>query len=213
MDEIDAFFEDCFEDRLEIVAARIQENPGLIHSRRIGGRTPLHQTAFGGGQRVAALLIASGSDVNATNDYGWVPLHYAAAPLSAGVAELLLRNGATPGAANDNGSTPLHFAVDYGKLSMVELLLLHGAAVNTHDHDERTPLDFAASDSEIAQLLRAKGALPGTPAPAAKSNAEMPEWLKGHEGEIGQLLDTVQEQWNPPSRPQTGERQDKPREL
>ena len=208
MDEIDSFFGACYEDRLEEVAARLDEDATLIHARRIGGRTPLHQAAFGGGLRVAALLIHRGADVNATSDYGWVPLHYAAAPASVSVAELLVRSGAAINVANGDGSTPLHFAVDFGKLPMVELLLLRGAAVNTRDQEGRTPLDYAAADSDLARLLRSKGAVPGVTIVAEVRRADFPKWLQGHEGAIGQLLDAVENQWNLPKRGQMDKSED-----
>src|SRR5262245_49758752 len=177
MDEVDDFFDACYEDRLEDVASRLRDNPRLIRERRIGGRTPLHQAAFGGGQRVVALLIDNGADVNATTDYDWVPLHYAAAPATAAVAELLLRSGATPDTPNGEGCTPLHFAGDFGKVAMVELLLAHGADANARDQKGRTPLDYTEPDSEIARLLRATGAVPGRKgAPRKKARAELPDW-------------------------------------
>jgi len=204
MDEVELFFQACFEDRLEDVASRLRETPGLVHARRIGERTPLHQAAFGGGERVASFLIDKGADVNATTEYGWVPLHYAAAPPTAAVAELLIRRGAKPNVANDDGGTPLHFAVDFGKLPMVELLLLHGAEPNAKNNEGQTPLDYAESDSEIAHALQAKGAVAGKAAASEKSEAKMPDWLQGHEKAIDQLLDKVEEQWNVPEHRRAG---------
>lgn len=94
MERVEALFDACFEDRVGEVTEAIRTAPAAIHARRIGGRTPLHEAAFGGAERVVGLLIASGADVNAMTDYGWVPLHYAAAPESPAVAELLIRHGA-----------------------------------------------------------------------------------------------------------------------
>lgn len=200
MDLVDDFFDACYEDRLEDVARCVHQIPGLVHTRRIGGRTPLHQAAFGGAQRVVAFLIEHGADVNASTDYGWVPLHYAAAPATVAVAELLIRSGAAPGVANDDGCTPLHHAVDFDKKPMVELLLAHGVDVSARDREGRMPLDYTEPDSEIARLLRANGAVPGRPAAAEESSVKLPEWLQGHDEDVDQMLDTVREQWNLPNR-------------
>ena len=199
MDEIAAFFESCFEDRLDDAASQLKQNSALIESRHIGGRTPLHQAAFGGSLRVAELLIASKADVNAVTEYGWVPLHYAAAPLSESVAELLIRNGALPNALTDDGSTPLHFAADFGEVAMARLLMSSGADVNVRNQDGQTALDFAEPDSELAAMLLAKGALSGNPI-KIDPDATLPDWLQGHEGAITELLNTVEEQWNTPDR-------------
>jgi ankyrin repeat protein len=163
MDEVEAMFDACFEDRADEVADAIRNTPAVIHARRIGGRTPLHQAAFGGAERVVALLVANGADVNATTDYGWVPLHYAAAPESPAVAELLVRHGAKVDVANGDGSTPLHHAADFGKDAVVHLLLSHGANPNALDSDGHTPLNYVELDSEIARMLRSRGAQAGDP--------------------------------------------------
>jgi ankyrin repeat protein len=69
MDEVENFFAACYDDRFDDVVIRLRNDPGFIHSRRISGRTPLHQAAFGGALRVATLLIENGADVNAVTDY------------------------------------------------------------------------------------------------------------------------------------------------
>ena len=198
MDDVEHFFKACFEGRFEEISSAIRSTPELVNSRCIAGRTPLHQAAFGGSGPVVKLLIQHGADPNARTDFGWVPLHYAAAPPAAEAAVHLIQNGAAVNIANDNGATPLHHAVDFGKFSLVELLLSHGVDVNAEDEDGRTPLDFAEPDSTIAQLLLKCGARGKKPFASAARLDDLPDWLKGHENEIDELLRNLDDQWNLP---------------
>jgi ankyrin repeat protein len=202
MDEVDTFFDACLEDHLEVVRQRLAIDDSLIHARRIGGRTPLHQAAFGGALRVVELLIASGADINARTEYGWVPLHYAAAPESVSVAECLIAGGALLDVANDAGHTPLHLAADFGKAKMIERLLTSGANPLIKDGDGRLPLDYAAPRSACRRLLKAVSQA-AAPRPVKKAKvpliahavAKAPAWLP-HSDLLDELLGKVGEQWN-----------------
>lgn len=205
MDEVEVFFDDCYNDHLDVVMTRLQADSNLVRSRRIGNRTPLHQAAFGGAHRVVALLIDRGADVNARTEFDWVPLHYAAASESGKIAELLIDNGANLDIANDDGLTPLHFAVDFGNVQMVRLLLAGGANVNTRDREGRTPLDCAPTDSPIRDLLQKLGATKGRDPVQAKPEDKLPDWLAGNEQAIEELKDTLNAQWSRKSVKNAGE--------
>jgi len=196
MDEVESFFEACFGDRIDDVKRRAQHDNSLIGSRRIGGRTPLHQAAFGGAVRVAAFLIEAGADVNAVSEHGWVPLHYAAAPESAAVAELLIRHAANVNAANSDGSTPLHHAADFGKREVVALLLSHGADPNACDGDGQRPADYVSPESEIAALLGGGRARPTAVNPVEPA-APSPGWLGEQERQlVDSLISKVNSAWH-----------------
>jgi hypothetical protein len=197
MNSDEAIFEAAYEDRVADVERLLHAEPALIGCQAdwLGDRTPLHQAAFGGAAKVVELLIARGADVNATTEFGWVPLHYAAAPEEPAVAEILLKHGALVTIANEDGQTPLHFAVDFGKVSVVRLLQSHGADVNATDKNGKTPLDNAESGSDIGKFLKSHGARRGKKSPP-ETPKPPPEFLAGHEEELGQLMDTVDSQWN-----------------
>ncbi len=68
--------------------------------------SPLDVAARQGQEQPAALLIASGADVNADNKYVMTPLHYAARQAHEKVAALLLAKGADVNASDKDGDTP-----------------------------------------------------------------------------------------------------------
>ena len=104
-------------------------------------------------------LIATGADVNATNDDGYTPLSWAAWKGHTKCVQLLL---AVPGIdvnkANKDGSTPLTWAAWKGHTECVKLLLaVPGIDVNKANKYGYTPLQGAAESGnpECVQLLLA----------------------------------------------------------
>ena len=82
-----------------------------IHSVYGSDNTPLHWAARYGRAAIAAVLIAAGADVNATNTYGETPLHRAAKRDHAPVAATLIAAGADVNARDrGNNKTPLDYA-------------------------------------------------------------------------------------------------------
>jgi ankyrin repeat protein len=67
---------------------------------------PLHSAAAGRHHEVCRLLIASGADVNATQQHDFTPLHAAAQHGDDELVELFLSAGADPSAQTDAGDTP-----------------------------------------------------------------------------------------------------------
>lgn len=75
------------------------------------GRTALHQCAIIGTRDVAAILIAHGANVNATDrPLGFTPLHFAAAECNGPVADILINSGAEKGWQSKQKETPLQVA-------------------------------------------------------------------------------------------------------
>lgn len=129
------------EPRLDTIALLLERgaDPNAPIKSRQG--TPLHTTAD---PAVAALLIAYGADVNASNEYGATPLHTAK---SAGVFALLLGSGADINAVDDNGATVLLTSVGLGEVKLVETLLERGMAVD-FSGSEGVELLYAAAGTD-----------------------------------------------------------------
>ncbi|HUT61814.1 MAG TPA: ankyrin repeat domain-containing protein [Phycisphaerae bacterium] len=127
------------------------------------GRKALHLART---SDVARLLVASGTDVDSRDSYGYTPLRYASSSGNREVALLLLAEGADVNAQPGGGErSALHFAVQGGHAALVELLLNHGADIEakqefSSDADGVTPLLLAAGKGnvEIVKLLLSKGA-------------------------------------------------------
>lgn len=125
------------------VTELISENPNLIHSRTLMGKTALHLAVESGNSNMVALLLKAGADVNAKGD-SVTPLHLAAFYGSAQIAEMLLKAGAEVNAGGfRHKDTPLHVAAFRGHVSVVRLLLAHGADINALNMQRDTALRLA----------------------------------------------------------------------
>jgi len=128
---------------------------------------------------LAALLVASGADVNGKNRDGKTPMHAAAASQCQEVVDLLLANGADVNATDSEGRSPLHeclrsspFRVNlmvglppkplHDSVPFVRFLLGKGASVNVSDATGETPLHLAVGSGqvEVLPLLLKGGADP-----------------------------------------------------
>jgi len=82
------------------------------------------------------LLIESGADVNARDDYNCTPLHY---QKDEGVVRLLIEAGADVNSRTNCNSTPLRYIKNEGA---VKPLIKSGADVRARDNFNRTPLSI-----------------------------------------------------------------------
>jgi ankyrin repeat protein len=118
-----------------------------------------HMAAFTGNLSRVKELVATGSNVNAKDEFGWTPLFWAACAGQTTVAEFLIENKADLAAHDGEGHSLLHEAArartDPAKL--VELLIAKGADVNAKNARGDTPLHLACY-ANVAELLIAKGA-------------------------------------------------------
>jgi len=118
----------------------------------------MHAAAFGSAETVR-LLLESGADVNAKNDFSATALLWAARDTEK--ARVLIEHGADVNAQSKQGRTPLMMAVQRdGGSDVVALMLAKGAAINAKDSRGDTALSLAAAvgDVETMRLLMAKGA-------------------------------------------------------
>ena len=132
------------------------------------GMTALHVAAIFGHIEIVELLIANGTDVNATdNKFGATSLYGAAGAGQKDIAELLISNGAIVNAKIPRGDTALHAAIMFGHKEVIELLITNDADVNAKVifgiAKGMTPLDIANLTAnpnksiEVADLLRKHG--------------------------------------------------------
>jgi uncharacterized protein len=132
----------------------------------LGTRAPdfFEACALGRTERVADLLDADPSLVNAHSPDGFTGLGFACFFRHPALAVLLLDRGAEPSLAARNalGVAPLHSAVASKVTELVELLLSRGANPNARDSSGMTPLHTAAGhgDRILLDLLLARGADP-----------------------------------------------------
>ncbi|MBB4853396.1 ankyrin repeat protein [Mycobacteroides chelonae] len=91
-------------------------------------------------------LIASGAEVDATDDQNWTPLHFAARTDSPEVVKLLLDSGADINAINGRGETPITIAAGSTTASnagVLELLRERGADPFLKGEGGVSAIDFA----------------------------------------------------------------------
>jgi ankyrin repeat protein len=98
--------------------------------RKHGGKTgawlnadnSIHSAAKAGHIEAVKQHIATGADVNAKDNDGWIPLHYAALDGHKEVVELLIAEGAVVNAKMEDGDT----ALDMADGEIADLLRKHG---------------------------------------------------------------------------------------
>jgi ankyrin repeat protein len=137
------FFNAVKSGEAERVKKLISENPTLVQSRTLMGKTALHLAVESGDTNMVTLLLQAGADVNAKGD-SVTPLHLAAFAGHAQITETLLTAGAEVNAVGfRHDDTPLHVAALHGHANVVKVLLAHGAAMNAQNMLHKTPLQLA----------------------------------------------------------------------
>ena len=91
-------------------------------SLKSAGSSMLFAAAEAGETPICSVMIAMGSDPNATISTGWTPLMIAAAKDRPETVKLLLEKGANREAKNPDGKTPATIAAESGHQGVVELL-------------------------------------------------------------------------------------------
>ena len=130
---------------------------GIFHWLYIGD-TALHLAAAGHRDECVRLLLAAGSDPNATTNHRRSsPLHYAADGYVTGscwdpkkqvmTIRTLLNAGADIEAQDKNGATPLHRAVRTRCAAAVECLLSAGATPKSRNLSGSTPFHLAVQNT------------------------------------------------------------------
>ncbi len=86
----------------------------------------IHQAVEDGNTEAIKQRLASGVDVNVTDDRGMTPLHVAAVLGRKVIAELLISKGADVNANNAGGDTPLDYAIRLKRTEIATLLRKQG---------------------------------------------------------------------------------------
>lgn len=124
-----------------------------IDSTAANRMTPLMQAARLGDCDIAAELIRSGAELNATNNDGNNALWLACFSGNLQLIRLLIESGVNLDNQNDNGTTCLMYASSAGKTEVVAELLKAGANTKLSLIDGYTALDVAGN-VECLMLLR-----------------------------------------------------------
>ncbi|MFC6978993.1 ankyrin repeat domain-containing protein [Microbulbifer taiwanensis] len=120
-------------------------------------------------EATARLLIESGVNVNARDNYGFTPLFLSVANNREEIRDLLLAAGANPDIANVDGCTPLMRAASDSDLPAARALLAAKASLTATDKAGRSALQYVAGHSgkddrskpeAMERLLIAAGAGP-----------------------------------------------------
>lgn len=155
--EVSPFYLPIRNNDLATLSKLIRE-PGP-KARDVRGNSPLMYAAALGSLDSLRLLLDSGADPNAANDFAATPLMWCAG--DAARVRLLLSKGADADARSKLGRTPLLIAVSYdGATEAARLLMEKGADVNARDKGGTSVLAQAAGSNnlEVARILIARGA-------------------------------------------------------
>jgi ankyrin repeat protein len=125
-----ALFQAIAEGRFDDVGKAVKAEPKLVDAEYKHGGTPLYWAAFHGHEKIAALLLDQGAQVNARGIESATPLYEAAYRGHAGTVKLLLKHLADVEAQNKSGHTPLYAAVSRCHEDVVRILLEAGANPN-----------------------------------------------------------------------------------
>ena len=160
--ELDAFEAAIVGDAGQL-AARLDDDPGLLTAYSPDGWTLMHLAPWAGQPGTTRLLLERGADLTAEskNPLCNQPLNAAVAGPNAetrtACVQLLLEAGADVDNRQVNGNTPLHTAAHSGDSSTVDALLTYGADVGLRSDDGKSAADYArdGGHGKLAQRLEA----------------------------------------------------------
>lgn len=147
----------CRIDMLRALLAKASLPPAAAD-----GSTLLHLAAAKCSASLAAVLIASGSDIGAPDKSNRTALWHAAERGNVAVVDLLVAKGASARAADVQGDTPLHRAASGGHAKVARRLIEAGAKLDLRNGAGNTALMLAAhagAEEVVAELVRARADL------------------------------------------------------
>ena len=158
---------------LEAVQQLILNGADVNKTNSFTNDTALLRSLYGNFPQITRLLVYSGADINAKNNYNHSPMYVALEKkqaefidlfLSSGVTEglnsaylfracaqknpmgvlAMLKGGIDPNVKNEKGNTPLIISASLGDVSSVQSLMAYRADVNAANNDGNTALIYAA---------------------------------------------------------------------
>lgn len=137
----------------EAIVRLLLDKGGDTEARSSNSSTPLMCAAEGNYKGIVDILIKSGANIHAEDEFGWKPLHRVLVNRGGeGVVQMLLTHGADVNARCHYRKSPLHHAIEKGNHSMVSFLLAAGADYEARDIAERTPL-HTAIESRLENMV------------------------------------------------------------
>ena len=138
----------------EAMVLRLLDKGANIEARNPSNGTPLICACERQHEGVVDILLLSGADVHAEDDFGWKPIHRALVNKGGErIVGLLLSRDANVNAHDAYRKTPLHHAIEKGDDHMVNFLLNAGADIEARDIAERTPL-LTAIEARLEIMVR-----------------------------------------------------------
>ena len=146
--ELDAFEAAIVGDAGQL-AARLDDDPGLLTAYSPDGWTLMHLAPWAGQPETTRLLLDREANLAAvsTNALRNQPLNAAVAGPNAetrtACVRQLLKAGADVNSRQARGNTPLHTSAHLGDAASVEALLAHGADAALRSDDGKSAADYA----------------------------------------------------------------------
>ena len=112
----------------------------------------IHDYSINGNLDGLNVLLASGADVDKTDNYGYTPLHWASINGHLEVVNVLVAAGAEVNKTNNGGITPLHLASCFGNVEVLKVLIRAKADVRIKNILGQAPVDVARTN-EIRQYI------------------------------------------------------------
>ena len=163
--ELDAFEAAIVGDEAQL-AARLDDDPGLLTAYSPDGWTLMHLAPWAGQPETTRLLLSRGADLTAEskNPLNNQPLHAAVAGPNAetrtACVRQLLEAGADANSRQARGNTPLHTSAHLGDAASVEALLAHGADVGLRSDDGKSAAYYARDGGHEDLVRRLEAAEP-----------------------------------------------------
>lgn len=149
---------------VDILQTFLDAEPSLVNARDgtdFGdGNTPLHYAAYNGHVEACEVLLASGADVDATNDAGCTPLFFAAQQGREAIVDVLLANAADVTAAE---KTHGWSAVDVAATPSIAATLLEGGDFEPPQQMSPPTVRVSSSGMARAQWVPIPEPARGTP--------------------------------------------------
>lgn len=148
---------------LDVLGYLAKEVRGLLESRNLDGKTPLHEAAQSSELGVVQFLLGEGCHIDPLKRADWTPLMLACTKENLEVVETLVNKGANTRLQNKDGWTCFHIACREGHADITSYLLdVCPDAWNNRSKNKRTPLHTAALHGhlECVKLLLLRGGDP-----------------------------------------------------